>query len=226
MTKRSPEDGSMLGPQMVVSERPTQDVQRVPGSSRIVCFICSVPKEPSEFLGDSVICKPCDDMRKTFMDKSMTEQQGTFFEQALKHLRKTSVPALPAGVQAAKSIVGKTSTELLADTIRKILYLDEPAEVRSSKQVNVKQLLSAISLYQKAEVAHDQQLTESNAYQGLDPEDLTAALQKHVLKKMIDDETFKRWLIMEMIERVPGFLHDVVSIAKTRIEPTPEVIVQ
>ncbi len=225
MTEPGPPNGSMLGQPLVITERPTQEDLTIPGGKRISCFICSVPKDPSEFLGDSVICTSCDDMRKSFMDKSITEQQGTFFEQALKHLRKTSVPALPAGVQAAKSIVGATSTELLANLIRKILYLDDSEEEREGKQVNTKALMNAINLYQKAEIAHDAQLTETNSYQGIDPEDLSAALQQHVIKKMTTDESFKRWIITEMIERVPGFLQDVVAIARVRATPTPEVTV-
>lgn len=211
---RRPEAGSMLGPQELVTKKPTQEDQRVPGGEFISCFICSIPKEPKEFYGDSVICRVCDKARREMMDVSIAEQEDDVFAAALKKLRKTAVPALPAGVQAAKSIVGGTSTELLGKTIRSIMHLDDPDG--AAKPVNMKLLMSAINLYQKAEMAHDQQLTENNAYKSMDPEDLNAVLQKHVIQKMSEDDSFKRWLITEMVERVDGFLHEVVAIAKAR----------
>ena len=219
----SPKAGSMLGPQVTVTKVPTQDDQRVPGGSYITCFICSIPKDPKEFRGDSVICGVCDDARRQMMEVSIAEQEDDVFATALKKLRKTAVPALPAGVQAAKAIVGGTSTELLGRTIRKILHLDDPDAAQ--KPVNMKLLMNAISLYQRAEMAHDQQLTENNSYKGIDPEDLNAVLQKHVIQKMKDDKSFKRWIITEMIEQVDGFLHEVVAIAKTRTEPADVAVI-
>lgn len=211
---RRPAAGSMLGPQKLVTKIPTQEDQTVPGGNFISCFMCSVPKDPAEFQGDSVICRPCDKARKEMMEISIAEQEDDVFNAALKKLRKTAVPALPAGVQAAKAIVGGTSTEILGKTLRKILHLDDPNG--DQKEVNMKLLMNALSLYQKAEMMHDQQLTEQNAYKGIDPEDLTAVLQKHVVQKMTEDASFKRWLITEMIESVDGFLHEVVAIAKSR----------
>jgi len=157
------------------------------------------------------------------MDVSISEQEDDVFATALKKIRKTAVPALPAGVQAAKGIVGETSTELLANTINRIMHKGDINA--DKKEVNMKLLMNAISLYQRAEIAHDQQLTETNQYKGIDAEDLGAVLRKHVLQKMRTDKTFKRWIITEMIESVDGFLHEVVAIAKARTEPAGTIIV-
>jgi len=217
MAKR-PASGSDIGPTSVeITTVPTQEDQRVPGGDHITCFTCGVPKEPDEFDGDSVLCRRCVTIRHNEATMSESEQKSQVFNTVLKKLRETSVPALPAGVQAAKDILsGRTSSEILAKLI---------VEVEKSDRPSFKQLLQALTLYQRAEIAHDQQLTETNAYQGLDPEDLTAALQKHVVSKMQTDASFKRWLITEMIERVDGFLQEVVAIAQSRTVATDDVLV-
>lgn len=191
-----------------------QETQRTGGT--ITCRQCGIPKPPSEFSGSSVVCRGCVpfflSMRQAEVNEvSFTKLISPDFDQRMEELRKSGVPQIVDGVQKASAALGRTSTEITAELIRKLMT-GEPVATASGAPIDVKSLTRLVEMLQRAEIKHDETLGKGNPFESADTQELHAVMVDSCVDEMTRNMELRISVIRSLYQRVPTFLQEMMDL--------------
>lgn len=137
----------------------------------------------------------------------------TAYQLALEQLQNNATPTIPGGVQKAHRILKKSSSEIIADALKRQLEgLDKglPINERLIKEL-------ALGL-QKAEIEHDAAMKgQGNVFAGMTTEQLTSIMLDRALTEMIESEAMRKKILGILLQRVPTFYAEILELAKVTI---------
>lgn len=186
----------------------------------ILCRHCGFPKPQSEFKPNAVVCNECVPQFRAIQRAAVTEDEvnKTAYQLALERLQQTSTPAIPGGVKKANQILGKTSSEVIAEALKRQLdSLDKGVPVNEKL---IKEL--ALGL-QKAEIEHDHALKgQGDAFAGMSTDQLTAIMLDRAINEMIESVDMRKRIMTILMNRVPTFYEEMLSLAQVTVLETAQ----
>lgn len=209
-----------------MSDDPTVTLEslRVGTGNMFACIRCGVPKKREEFLGESIACRSCAGKMLANSQAQVTGEdlRKTRFDLAREELQDSQTPAIPGGVRKAQEILGKSSTELLAESI---------IELRSGKDVEGKATflprdgklyIRMLETLQRAEFKHDDFLQSQPPSTNITYEEATRLSIDTIIQEMIRDKQLRLEVLSILYQRCPSLIDDVMEVASvTVLNPSP-----
>lgn len=191
-----------------------RDAYRIGDS--IVCRHCRLPKHKDLFEPRSVVCRECvpDYLAAQRSVVTVEDTQKTTFQLALEAMQQSQTPAIPEGVAKARKILrGRTSTELLADSIRRTLKAK-----KLKLPINEKLLNQQLQMLQRAELEHDNALKgQKSTVEGMTTDQLNAIMVDRCVNEMIESKELRSKILKILVERVPTFYEEVLASAQVTV---------
>jgi len=209
-----------------MSDQVTQDSLRIGTSDLFACFKCGIPKNKSEFEGESITCKVCSlrIMNNRDVEIAETDLNKTKFEIAREQLLESQEPAVPGGVQRAHKILGnKTSTELLAEVARDMSKGTDPDGNPSWVGRDPKLFIRTLELLQRSEFKHDDFLSSRPPANDLSYEEIRSLSIDTIITEMIRDRDLRLKVFEILYDQCPSMVDEIMQVANVRVlEPALE----
>lgn len=187
---------------------------------RVCCWHCGLPKENSDLLRDVTlpVCRTCVPEICKKLDAMQLVLAGTTnFDTELAKLKQNSSPEfineadkMRQYLQGKGVSLGEETARLMMEATGANLSPAEKEHFTPDTKVASKMMVAMWNIMKE----RDGLLSNSNRYDGVTEEDLRGVATQTVVDEMIVSRAFRRQMIQTLNDRVPGFLDDVIAVAK------------
>ncbi|MCP4166520.1 MAG: hypothetical protein GY759_11580 [Chloroflexi bacterium] len=182
---------------------------------RLQCWRCGIPKEPSAFCGESIICDPCIPEFERRVLATQLVLSGGDFDEKLKELRAVSGPEfineVDRGISRMKDLEFSMASDMI-DQYHEVRGLGLSDEARENHIPDHKTAQRLSQQFMGMMAKRDDQLSTTNPFEGVDSKALLGDALQTVIDQMKVDIEFRETAIDALYQQLPDLI-DMLSIA-------------
>lgn len=205
---------------MMTSDQPlTLEDLRIGNGNQFSCQKCLGILDRDQFEGDSIYCRKCVPLVLSTLHAEVTGEdvRKSKFELARQQMQDTATPAIPEGVQKARDILGKTSTELVAEMLYEIRNGQKPDGTKTFLPQDPKLFKQGLELLQRAEKQHDEFLRRLPPPPGVTYEEAQAIAIDTFIGEVTRDSALRLKVLRILYDRVPSLIDELTQVAQVTV---------
>jgi hypothetical protein len=182
---------------------------------KLCCWRCGTPKDSSEFVGESIVCNRCIPELERRVQATQLVLGGGDFDTQLENLRQTSAPEfineVDRGIARMKELNFSLSSDMVDHYVEmRGIGLSEEEQQTHIPDHKTAQRMSHTLMGMLAK--RDEQLSTSNPYENINPEELLGDALQTVIEQMVVDTEFREKAVNALYQQLPDLI-DMLTIA-------------
>jgi len=191
---------------------------------KLCCWRCGIPKDSEEFCGESIICNRCIPELERRVQATQLILSGGDFSTQLENLRKTSAPEFINDVDRGIARMKKHNISIAEDMVDQLIEvrgLDLPDEERASHIHDRKTAQRLSHTLMGVLAKRDDQLTSSNPYEGINPDELLGDALQTVIEQMNVNPKFAETAVNALYQQIPDLIDRLTFAADVKLVEAP-----